>query len=69
MAWNVPSETKKFADSIDDAERYLREGGLGEVVGLTYAALEAGSKKVTSDADMVIALCRIAQDAIDKASK
>jgi hypothetical protein len=58
------NKTKREAD-IASARKYLETGGLGEVVGFTDLALQAGQLKVQSDADMVMALCLMAADAIE----
>jgi hypothetical protein len=46
-----------------DARKYLDNGGLGETLGLAWAAMEAGAPKVQMDTDMAIALCQMAGEA------
>ena len=50
---------------VKEAMKYLQDGGLGEVIGLTDAAMKAGSPKVQSDTEMVMALCILAHEAIE----
>jgi hypothetical protein len=57
--------TDNWEPNFDEARRYLLTGGLGEVVGLTDMAIQFGKRKVQSDSDMMMALCIIAQEAID----
>lgn len=49
---------------IDEAKSYLETGGLGEVIGLTDMAMQAGQPKVQMDADMAMALCLLADEAL-----
>lgn len=51
-------------EKIKDALKYLETGGLGEVYGLTDMAWQMGQPKVQSDTDIVMALCVLAQEAI-----
>lgn len=51
---------------IEEAKRYLETGGLGEVIGLTSVAMEAGSPKVQMDSDMAMALCLLADEALKR---
>jgi hypothetical protein len=55
-----------MADAIDDATEYLATGGLGEVIGLTSMAIAAGDPKVQMDADMAMALCLLADEALKR---
>lgn len=50
---------------IQAALDYLANGGLGEVVGITDMAMNAGFPKVQSDPDMIMALCMLASKAIE----
>ena len=59
---NVKNEETK--NEIDAAIDYLSDGGLGEVFGLTYAAMEIGHPKVMSDTSMALALCILADEEI-----
>lgn len=45
---------------VADALRYLKTGGLGEVIGFTDIALRGGHPKVQMDTDMAMALCVMA---------
>jgi len=54
--------------SVRDALDYLKTGGLGEVAGLTSAALHSGHRKIASDTDMAMALCILAQAGPDCAA-
>ena len=54
--------TEKWTPDVDGSLRYLRTGGLGEVVGLIDVAMELGTRKVQSDADMAMALCMLANN-------
>lgn len=54
---------------IKDAMDYLMTGGLGEVIGFTSMALEAGRPKVQSDTDMAMALCLLADEALKARAK
>lgn len=51
---------------IEEAVRYLETGGLGEVVGLTSFSIQAGHQKVQMDADMAMALCLLAEEALKR---
>lgn len=51
---------------IDGAKQYLETGGLGEVIGFTSLALEANQPKVQMDADMAMALCLLADEALKR---
>lgn len=48
------------------AMEYLETGGLGEVIGLTQLAVDNGEDKVQMDADMAMALCLLASEAIKR---
>lgn len=48
--------------AIDEARKYLETGGIGETIGLAYAALQSGAPKVAMDTDMAIALCQLAAE-------
>lgn len=45
---------------LEEATRYLKSGGLGEVIGMTDFARAAASPKVQMDTDMAMALCIMA---------
>ncbi|MEY9198716.1 hypothetical protein ABIA16_003832 [Sinorhizobium fredii] len=49
---------------LEEATEYLSTGGLGEVICLTAGAREMGSDKVQVDADMAMALCLLADEAL-----
>ncbi|WP_312412013.1 hypothetical protein [Shinella sp.] len=49
---------------VKEAEDYLADGGLGEVIGLTHGAKEMGSEKVQMDTDMAMALCLLADEGL-----
>jgi hypothetical protein len=51
---------------IVEVRQYLAEGGMGEVIGLTEMARQAGSPKVQMDTDMAMALCVLAGEAIKR---
>lgn len=51
---------------IEEARKYLETGGLGEVVGLTDMAIQAGQPKVQMDSDMAMALCILANEALTR---
>jgi len=51
-------------EAIEEAQRYLETGGLGEVMGLASASMGAGMPKVQMDTDMAIALCILADEAL-----
>jgi len=55
---NLPED---IAFSVD----YLATGGLGEVVMITDQAYRAKQPRVQSTPDMILALCILAQEAID----
>lgn len=55
-------------DAVREALKYLRSGGLGEVIGITSFSLEFGHPKIQSDTAMAMALCLLAQDALDAAN-
>lgn len=49
---------------VEGASDYLATGGLGEVIGLTSIAMQMGQPKVQMDADMAMALCLLADEAL-----
>lgn len=51
---------------IDAATKYLETGGLGEVIGLTDIAIKMDQPKVQMDADMAMALCLLASEALSR---
>lgn len=51
---------------IDAATKYLETGGLGEVIGLTDMAIRMDQPKVQMDADMAMALCLLASEALSR---
>ncbi|GHA15510.1 hypothetical protein GCM10007989_07860 [Devosia pacifica] len=52
-------------EDIRSAMDYLSTGGLGEVYGITDMAYRAGQPKVQCDADMMLAICMLASEALD----
>lgn len=54
---------------LDHAKRYLETGGLGEVIGFTDLAVKSGEFKVQMDADMAMALCLLASEALENRNK
>lgn len=50
--------------NVEEATKYLADGGLGEVIGLTHSAKELQSPKVQMDTDMAMALCLLADEAL-----
>lgn len=52
-------------DDIASAIEYLATGGLGEVVGITHTAYLSSQPRVQSTPDLVLALCTLAQEALD----
>lgn len=55
-----------MTNEIADAKRYLETGGLGEVAGLAEISRGMGAPKVQMDTDMAIALCMLAQEALNR---
>lgn len=53
---------------VEGALEYLRDGGLGEVIGITVVARSLGHANLELNADVCMALCQLADQAI-KASK
>ena len=53
-----------MAYDVDEAKKYLETGGLGEVIGLTFVAVEMNEEKVQMDTDMAVALCLLADEAL-----
>lgn len=51
---------------IEEATKYLETGGLGEVIGLTDVAIQMKKQKVQMDADMAMALCLLADEALKR---
>lgn len=49
---------------VHDAQKYLADGGLGEVIGLTDMAIKAERPKVQMDSEMAMALCLLAAEAL-----
>jgi hypothetical protein len=45
---------------------YLATGGLGEVVMATDAAYRTKEPRITSTPDLILALCILAQEALDR---
>lgn len=60
--------TKRANDNLTEGVayslKYLRSGGLGEVIGFADLARTMGDQKVQMDTDMAIALCILATTAI-----
>ncbi len=50
--------------SIDEAKRYLETGGFREVIDLVSFAMEAKRSKIRLGADMAMALCLLAEEAL-----
>jgi hypothetical protein len=48
------------------AKEYLEDGGLGEVMGLASIAVHENQPKVQMDADMAVALCMLASEALHR---
>lgn len=55
----------EMPEHLQEAYEYLSTGGLGEVIGFTSAALDAGMPKVQSDTDMAMVLCLLAGEALN----
>lgn len=53
-------------DGVKEAKEYLETGGLGEVVGLTDIAFKMGQPKVQMDTEMAMALCMLANEALNR---
>jgi hypothetical protein len=51
---------------IKEAKSYLETGGLGEVLGLATVAKEMEQPKVQMDTEMAIALCILANEALNR---
>lgn len=51
---------------VQEAQRYLETGGLGEVIGLTQMAIDMKQPKVQMDADMAMALCLLADETLKR---
>lgn len=49
---------------VESATDYLVTGGLGEVIGLASITMQMGQPKVQMDADMAMALCLLADEAL-----
>lgn len=49
---------------VREVDNYLATGGLGEVIGLTLATMQAGLPKVQMDSDMALALCILADEGL-----
>lgn len=52
--------------NIEEAQKYLESGGLGEVIGLTQRAIEMHQRKILMDADMAMALCLLADETLKR---
>ncbi len=61
----VAKVTKELPTDIAGAMSYLETGGLGEVVMMTDAAYHSGLPSVSSSPDMVLAMCILAQEAVE----
>lgn len=61
-------DAKKTAQqaSVDEATKYLANGGLGEVIGLTHIAMQSQQPKVQMDTDMAMALCILADETLQR---
>ena len=54
---------------IKGATDYLATGGMGEVIGFTDMAMKMKQPKVQMDADMAMALCLLASEALKARDK
>lgn len=54
----------EIPDDVQESIDYLATGGLGEVIGFTSMALNRGQPMVTSDTSMAMALCLLADEAL-----
>lgn len=52
-------------EKIAESKTYLETGGLGEVMGLATAAMRFELPKVEMDSQMAVALCLLAQEALN----
>lgn len=50
---------------VEFAKEYLETGGLGEVIGFTELAVKSGDLRVQMFADMAMALCLLASEALE----
>lgn len=57
------AETMFHVDVVESTT-YLETGGLGDVIGLTSAAMKMGEPKVQMDSAMAMALCVLADEAL-----
>lgn len=58
-------DAERMHSEVDQATTYLTEpGGMGEVIGLVSASLEAGLPKVQMDTGMAMALCILAAETL-----
>jgi len=55
-----------MATDFKEATEYLETGGIGEVYGLAEMSLRLGAPKVQIDADMAMALCLLANEALNR---
>lgn len=53
-------------ENIAEAKQYLETGGLGEVMGLAHISMEMDQPKVQMDTAMAIALCLLANEALNR---
>lgn len=51
---------------VAEATEYLTTGGLGELIGLTQMAIDMHCKKVQLNADIAMALCLLADEALKR---
>lgn len=47
-----------------EADNYLSNGGLGEVIGLSMEYMKMGFPKVQLDSDMALAFCMLASEGL-----
>ena len=52
--------------AIEDAKKQLEAGGLGEGIGLASVAIQGGQSKINLDADIALALCLLADEALKR---
>ena len=53
-----------MTDKVQEAIDYLKDGGLGEVIGLAADTQRSGLPKVQMDTEMALALCQLAGDGL-----
>jgi hypothetical protein len=58
--------TDGMTEEVNDCVDYLRTGGMGETFGLADMARQMGEPKVQMDTSMALALCFLANKALDQ---